>query len=95
MRDMRRRTGTEMKLYKIINKNGRFSKGSAFVRFTLTGKVWERLEFLKRHLGLLGKNDISLTTYEGCEVVEYELKEVRRMPVKAFMENEMKMKSAA
>ena len=84
-----------MRLYKIINKDGRFSKGSTFVRFTLTGKVWERLEFLKRHLGLLSKNDLTLETYEGCEVVEYELREVRRTPVKAFMEHHMKMKDAA
>lgn len=80
-----------MKLFKIINKEGRFSKGSAWVKFTITGKVWERIEFLKRHLGLIRKNDTALTSYEGCDVVEYELREIRRIPVKEFIENNMNM----
>lgn len=81
-----------MKLFKIVNKEGRFSKGSAWVKFTITGKVWERIEFLKRHLGLICKNDSSFASYEGCDVVEYELREIRRIPVKEFIEKNMNMK---
>lgn len=72
-----------LKVYKIQNKEGLFSKGGRWPMFTKTGKTWSNIGHLKTHL-------MQFTTfpkqYQGCEIVEIEYKPVEgsKIPIDSF-----------
>lgn len=61
-----------MKVYKIVDGMGNFSKGGVSPTFNKKGKVWRRVSDLTAHL-----NDVRLSVYEsrGVGIVEYEVTE--------------------
>lgn len=84
-----------MKIFMIQDETGEFSKGgSSAPKFDLRGKFWRSLGFVKSHISQLVPRrkkpclPIHLTpqVYANCDVVEYELVEVKRTPVTEFYE---------
>jgi hypothetical protein len=53
-------------VYKIRNKQGKYSTGGSYPRFTKAGKVWTSLGALKQHLDLVTTPRV----YKDCELVE-------------------------
>jgi len=61
-------------IFKIKNTDGLFSTGDMDPDFTKKGKMWKQLSHVKCHLGQVRN---PRKAYEGCEIVGYELQEVR------------------
>lgn len=74
-----------MFIYKIRNKEtGLFSTGSAYPRWTKTGKSWAHMGHLNRHLTMCkdGSNpEWYKRQYGNCEIVTFEIIEVGRSSV--------------
>jgi hypothetical protein len=72
-----------MKVWKIQRKDGTFSSGSTEVSWRKKGKIWSQISFVKAHLNqFTGQYSACHLPYSRDDVViEYDLVEVRRMPV--------------
>lgn len=92
-------------IYKVQNADGLFSHGGTYLRFSKTGKIWKRIGDLVNSLKL-GARDYRaptrdyLTTEEwldqfpaGDTVVEYEIVEKRRIPVRDLMREYVPIKN--
>lgn len=67
--------------FKIRNKrDGLFSNGSgSHAKFTTLGKTWSKMHYLKAHL--VNFKYYNKSIYNGCEVVEYELREISKQEI--------------
>jgi hypothetical protein len=58
-------------IYKIRRRrDGLFSKGGSYPRFSKAGKMWSTIPHLKRHLSNMGMSNFE-RYYSDCEIVEY------------------------
>lgn len=86
-----------MNVYVILNSEGKMSRGGQQPKFDAWGKFWRKAGSITNHL--IGMETRSKSrwhqnqnqsdpdaVYAGCEVVEYELVEVSRKPVREFIE---------
>lgn len=83
---------------------GQMKAGGHDARFTFFGKLWEGIGRVKNHLRMYdyprnGANLCERINYiwkqrhfpvEECEMVEVEIREVHKQPLKDFIEKEMK-----
>ena len=62
-------------VYKIRNKEGKFSTGSGCPRFTKSGKIYHRIADIKRHFTVINQRIQSyhLEIYKDCDLVKYNL----------------------
>ncbi len=69
-----------MKIYKVRNKDGLFSKGGMEPIFTKKGKIWTGGNYLKNHFNML-KENFSYYRFRGGEhlVEEHFKKELERL----------------
>ena len=81
-----------MKIYKIKNKEGKFSSGGLYADFVQKGKAWHGLDRKKLHLGVIEREGYSKVTekYKGCEIVEYEMVEKRAIDLVKFYKERKK-----
>jgi len=63
-----------MKIYKIVNNEGKFSSGSSSPKFTSRGKTWGEKRHIKSHLRMMKRYN-ELHQYDNCQVVEYIISE--------------------
>jgi hypothetical protein len=77
-----------MKVYKIRNKEGKYSPSGCTksYRFKSKGKVWIGTGPLRNHLKLYNINDIS----DDWIVEEYELVKIKEYNAKEFVQNKEK-----
>lgn len=79
----------ENKCYKIQYPDKKYSAGGCYpiLNRTKAGKIWKsKLNF---HLHLTMLQDCNrLKQYNYCEVIEYELIENRRIPMKEYLQEE-------
>lgn len=81
--------------YKIRNSKGMFSTGGCRPRFSKAGKVWTNRAHVVLHLAqFTGKYGYRSPYAEGCEVVEYEMREWGSESVQDVL-GEMEEKKAA
>jgi hypothetical protein len=59
-----------MMVYKIRRSDGLYSTGGTFPSFNKTGKTWNMIHHLKRHLDNLG-SERAMYVYGDCLIVEY------------------------
>jgi len=71
-----------MKIYKIRNDKGLFSKGGLDPTFNKIGKLWLR-QYLKAHLTML-KAHSNIHLYDNCVIVEYDMTEVDTFNPRSF-----------
>ena len=93
-----------MKIFVIQNPNGKLSTGGTSPKFDEWGKVWRKPGFIKSHLTQLVPRwrktnsnaalNLSPSVYKGCDLVEYELVEVKRTPVHEFYEEHAQAKAS-
>jgi len=77
-----------------VEKDGAYSKGGLYLLFGNNGKLWMEAGHLKKHfkqcIGYNSETHAPVYLYqeypEGAEVVEYALVEVKRTPVRKFVE---------
>jgi len=77
-----------------VEKNGAYSKGGLYLLFDNKGKIWMKASHLKNHfkqsMGYNHETKQSIPLYKeypyDAEVVEYALVEVKRTPVRKFVE---------
>jgi hypothetical protein len=77
-----------------VEKDGAYSKGGLYLLFSDKGKLWMEAGHLKNHFkqrtGYNSETHAPVYLYqeypEGAEVVEYALVEVKRTPVRKFVE---------
>ena len=55
-------------MYKIMNKEGKFSSGGENPTFTRNGKIWSNIGFVKNHINQLYDANV----YDNCQIVEIE-----------------------
>ena len=67
-------------VYKIQRPDGKFATAGSHEIFTALGRIWTNRAAVKLHLNYSSKH----SGYKHCELIEYELKEVRRIPVKEW-----------
>ena len=79
-------------LFRILMPNGQFAMGGDNfpMHSNKEGKVWRMASHLKLHLNqffsIHGRNRMSVEeVYKNATVVEYEMVEVRRVPVKDWV----------
>lgn len=60
-----------MKVYKIANKDGQFSKGGSWPRFGITGKTWTSIGHLKTHLRGIAR----IEKYADCTILCFDIVE--------------------
>lgn len=77
-----------MRFYKIQNKEGKFSTGGLFPKWTKMGKTWNSKAALNSHFALL-RDGKGRWPYHDCELKEwdtsvysawYDLNEIRKLP---------------
>jgi len=86
-----------MNVYKIERSDRSFSKGNSYGRSSKLGKIWTSIGALRNHFHNFsnsiygGKLEALKVKYPDlkAEVVEYELVEKRRIPVKEFIQETM------
>tara|TARA_R110000772_G_scaffold267971_3_gene393564 strand:+ start:7486 stop:7713 length:228 start_codon:yes stop_codon:yes gene_type:complete len=71
------------KAYKIINQDGQFARIGEYTQFSKQGKIWVGSAAVKLHMNYSSKHK----GYPNCEIVEYEMVEVRRFPAKDWMKH--------
>jgi len=81
-----------MILYKIRNKDGKYSSGGHPPKWLKTGKVWT-LPSLKAHFSLITTYSKSLSCYQDCELVTFaESQDPAKITLTALMaEHEQKL----
>ena len=75
-------------MYKIRRReDGLFSTGGSFPGFNHTGKIWTGVGPLKNHIRCVTFYDKQRDEpeYIGCEIVEFEVKEVRLIDAMEFI----------
>ena len=79
-----------------VEKDGAYSKGGLYLLFDNKGKIWMKASHLKKHfeqsIGYNHETKQSIPLYKeypyDAEVVEYALVEVKRTPVRKFVEGD-------
>lgn len=78
-------------VYRVRRPDGTFRGPGKRGETGSRGKVWPSTAEVRKHLTIgvpwnsLLDEAIAAADAEGCEVVEYELREVRRIPVREFL----------
>ena len=62
-----------MIIYRIKNKEGKYSAGGYYPNFTKKGKIWKNIGHVKLHIQQLCKKGLQI--YDGCTLETMEIKE--------------------
>ena len=60
-------------IFKIRNKDGKFSNGGSDPDFVKNGKMWTHFGYLNRHLDVLSERGKKVYKDNGAVIVQYEL----------------------